>query len=110
MFKYVGVFLPLLLIASPASAADPSEWAGIAIYNAKQAVAERFRDPYAAEFRNVWAYRPIASVRTPQAVCGEVNAKNGFGGYDGFHAFVWLPLNANLKPDIDHGTAFIGRE
>lgn len=104
-----GLVILAMLLSGQAWAATRDEWPGIAIYNAKQAVEARLRDPGSAEFRNVGVYWPVRSVKTPQAVCGEVNGKNGFGGFTGYQAFVWLPFDANLKPNLS-GTAYIGRE
>lgn len=46
---------------------------------AKDLVRSKLRDPASARFRNVqWGY---------SHVCGEVNSRNGFGGYGGFQRF-----------------------
>lgn len=54
------------------------------IDKARQAVAEKLNDPGSAQFRNE---------RSEKGgwVCGEVNAKNAFGGYIGFKRYtvVW---------------------
>ena len=44
-------------------------------------VARSMRDPTSAQFRNMMVF-------ASGAVCGEVNAKNGFGGYVGFDPFI----------------------
>lgn len=44
-------------------------------------IKSRLKDPDSAEFRNVF-------VSSKYAVCGEVNAKNSFGGYTGFVRFI----------------------
>ena len=50
----------------------------------KDAIRQRLRDPESAEFRNVHFYSG-----GPAAVaCGEVNSKNGFGGYTGYERFI----------------------
>jgi len=72
---------------------------------AMDAVKRKLRDPSSAEFRNVNTYEPEQRVLV---VCGLVNAKNGFGGYAGYEAFVWFPLGADLKPDVRNGTALVG--
>lgn len=51
---------------------------------AKTLVASSLKDPESAKFRNV-AIRPYGYGRV---VCGEVNAKNSYGGYVGFTRFV----------------------
>lgn len=43
-------------------------------------VSKHLKDPASAEFRNL--------SRNGPAICGELNAKNGFGGYVGFAAFI----------------------
>ncbi|HRO04468.1 MAG TPA: hypothetical protein PLS69_12770, partial [Terricaulis sp.] len=52
----------------------------------ENAVREQLRDPRSAIFRNV---RRVATRIDPNAhvVCGEVNSRNGFGGYAGFRMF-----------------------
>lgn len=46
----------------------------------QEEVSKHLKDPSSAEFRNL--------TRQGSAICGEVNAKNGFGGYAGFTAFI----------------------
>ncbi|MFC5372946.1 hypothetical protein ACFPIF_10300 [Brevundimonas faecalis] len=48
-------------------------------------IKRKLVDPDSARFRNVRAY-PQASGTT--AVCGEVNAKNRAGGYNGYQRFI----------------------
>jgi len=50
----------------------------------KGSVAASLRDPASALFREVF----YARKKKGDAVCGEVNATNGFGGYTGFQPFV----------------------
>jgi hypothetical protein len=52
---------------------------------AKRLVASQMRDPDSVEFQNVGAH-----VRSDGShiVCGEVNAKNGFGAYVGYVRFI----------------------
>lgn len=51
---------------------------------AKTAIEDDLRDPASARYRNLSAYN-IGAGET--LLCGEVNAKNGFGGYAGFGVF-----------------------
>ncbi|WP_112320575.1 hypothetical protein [Oceanibium sediminis] len=55
-----------------------------AVTVARSTVSQRLRDPMSAQFRNERAYRTSAG---DTIICGEVNARNGFGGYVGFHTF-----------------------
>lgn len=54
------------------------------IVRSKDGIKARLRDPESAEFENV---RFFSGGKAP-AVCGEVNAKNGFGGYTGSQRFI----------------------
>lgn len=63
-------------LASCGKPVDPS----IAlIAGAKRCVVHELRDPSSAQFRAISVY--------PGAICGEINQKNGFGGYVGFRKF-----------------------
>lgn len=72
----------------PAAVLLVAAWAltgcGQAERAAEAKVAELLRDPSSAQFRNV-------EIRKSGAACGEVNGKNGFGGYVGFRQFVVAP-------------------
>lgn len=77
------------------------------------------REPNSAEYRNVRAHR----LNDTFLFCGEVNARNGFGGYTGFQRFVAVPTTIALTegmpqfaaveaefcvPETDAGEARIG--
>ena len=68
----------IALIAISAHADDDS-----AIQSAKQVVMAGLKDPDSAQFKNV----AIVNSGKRRAICGEVNAKNGYGGYMGFKSF-----------------------
>jgi hypothetical protein len=72
------------LIAPAVSNNIPSE--GVLISRAQRGVRGMLRDPDSARFRNVRLSQKIADIPDP-VVCGEVNAKNGFGGYTGYGRF-----------------------
>jgi hypothetical protein len=46
------------------------------------------KDPASAQFGRIFDGRGLVGKAT---VCGEVNAKNGFGGYTGMRPFVYFP-------------------
>lgn len=48
----------------------------------KEKIANTLRDPMSAQFRN------LQVTASKSALCGEINAKNAFGGYVGFRRFV----------------------
>jgi hypothetical protein len=77
--KLICAVLVITLCSS--SFAKPSESALVS--KAKEAIREQMKDPASVEFRNV-----ILNAKSG-AVCGEVNAKNSFGGYTGFTQFAF---------------------
>lgn len=54
------------------------------VEEAKKAVKGSLKDPESARFQSV----RIASYLSGSVVCGEVNAKNSYGGYTGFKRFM----------------------
>lgn len=68
-------------------------------------VKDRLKDPDSAKFRNVTLFHDFVPRSDGDgretsiggyALCGEVNARNGFGGYDGYTQFVsmtWVWTN-----------------
>lgn len=70
------------------------------IAEASSAVMAKLRDPGSAQFRNV---RAVTTILGSKKVCGEVNAKNGYGGYTGFSRFVFLGLVAFEPKDGQSG-------
>lgn len=68
-----------------------SHASGARIERAEEKVKERLKDPESARFRN----ETVREDRDETIVCGEVNAKNSFGGYTGFVPFSYL-----MKSDI----------
>jgi hypothetical protein len=62
------------------------------IIQSKDTIRGRLRDPGSAEFRNLRFY----SGGDVPVTCGEVNAKNAFGGYTGFERFIAAGPNTDL--------------
>lgn len=54
-----------------------------------QALSSIVKDPSSLQLRKLSRFTPPGA--DYQAVCGELNAKNGAGGYVGFQAFQFLP-------------------
>lgn len=65
--------------ALPAKTDQPSEYAVIRV--GQRAVESRLKDADSAKFRNQF----VGKSGVP---CGEVNARNGFGGYNGFKRYI----------------------
>ncbi|NQE62960.1 hypothetical protein [Caulobacter sp. RHG1] len=63
------------------------------IEKVKNLAANQLRDPASAQFRNVRQGGAF--------VCGEINGKNGFGGYSGFTRFIGTDNSAVIDPKGD---------
>lgn len=64
----------------------------------REAVTSKLRDPDSVNFRNVRKVPMFGDKEADQGpfvYCGEVNAKNAFGGYVGFVDFAVMPLGEN---------------
>ena len=61
------------------------------VATAKSAIAEQSREPEAVRFRNLVGFKSSAG---DIIVCGEVNAKNAYGGYVGYRP-MWVRFNGN---------------
>ncbi len=71
----------LLLVAASAHADDQQQ-----IELAKQIAVHDLKDPDSAQFRDLVA----RNTGKDYAVCGEINAKNSYGGYVGYRQFYVL--------------------
>lgn len=61
------------------------------VLKAAKAVASTARDPASVSFRNVFIQKRVTKDgREPITLCGEVNGRNGYGGFTGFQAFLLL--------------------
>lgn len=65
------------------------DWRTKSIVVGQERVRRLLRDPESAEFRNVVVIEATnQNYDYAGTLCGEVNSKNGFGGYVGFRSFV----------------------
>ncbi len=69
--------------APPSDAADP--WEAL-IKSGLTQFTDKFKDPSSVQFRSLRLYGG-SGADEPLAVCGEVNARNSYGGYIGFSRF-----------------------
>lgn len=85
--------------AAQAAAAVSAEKAAVqlAVDRFKDSVADRFKDPSSAQFRNVVAYG-TAKPLSIDVLCGQVNAKNSYGAYTGFRRFL---TNGSASVEIE---------
>lgn len=73
------------------------------ISEAQNAVARTLSDPKSADFSN----DRVAGSGDRQLVCGEVNAKNSFGGYVGFRRYAYRIQSKRISilPALDGNNA-----
>lgn len=86
--RLAALVLALLTLSFPALAEEDTDGTLSELSIAHKAMIDvlvtgKLRDPRSAQFRNV---RMIVNGGT-SVVCGEVNARNGYGGYNGFEPF-----------------------
>ncbi|QDH70866.1 hypothetical protein [Marilutibacter alkalisoli] len=65
------------------------------VARAQESVKRELKDPSSAQFRDVARYRNDGR----DVLCGEVNAKNSYGGYVGFRSFLVVDDVAILRQD-----------
>lgn len=82
--KIAGFAVVLLAVMLAACSGDDQD--SVLIQKAQAEIAGQLKDPSSAQFRNVKASKTDKGFAL---VCGEVNAKNTFGGYVGFTPFIW---------------------
>ena len=94
-----------LVLAAVATSAGPSSNSfvkadpGARLDSARVAVTARLKDPASVRFGEVRISAPASSLGGGTAVCGFVNARNGFGGYTGMAPFVYVAGSAELEGD-----------
>lgn len=90
MLGLLALLVPVEVMAQSAGI-TPEErvQAEARIQKAGQYLAQTMRDPASATFRNVFLYKRVNAKAGHQVtVCGEVNARNGYGGLTGFQQFM----------------------
>ncbi len=89
--------------STPSPAKEARDGAFNVAYYTVQGVKNRLKDPDSAKFGNVIV---VETEKYGRVVCGEVNAKNGFGGYTGSKGFVGKGGLVLLEGDAPFGEAW----
>jgi hypothetical protein len=76
-YLFIAALVPVLAFAQSDSADAPE------IALAKTGMMDKLKDPDSAKFKNL-----SISKKYPWIICGEVNAKNSYGGYVGYERFI----------------------
>lgn len=87
--------LALLCMSATVGATEPAGHA------AQDAVRQMLKDPESARFRSVASTAHVTPRGEKVYVCGEVNAKNSFGGYVGFRHFYAIVSSDGVVADIE---------
>jgi len=87
----------------PAARAQPID----SYPDARRAIIRTLKDPDSARFGRIFEGREVVGKTT---ICGEVNAKNGFGGYTGMTPFVYFPDNDRAELITNPVTSQMTRE
>lgn len=84
---------------------NPHAWELDAFDLSKRLIVEIARDPDSVRFRDERLYRVS---ETEIAVCGEYNAKNGFGAYSGFNSYaVHFRKNQDHAVMLEYGVFYV---
>lgn len=92
MKKIIAVTMLLILVACAPALTEKSTFAPSEeqLASAKSAVVYDLKDPSSAQFRNMRGIQAKAETgKSATYICGEVNARNSFGGYVGFTPFIY---------------------
>lgn len=109
--KKTTVLTVLVIVASAAAHAAPPSPKEIndAAREGKELARERMKDPESAKLRNLFVSsrgptETEDSLANVLFLCGEINAKNSYGGYIGFHRFAASKEGGfTLEEDDDYG-------
>nr|WP_286037793.1 hypothetical protein [Enterobacter cloacae] len=96
----MALAIPLVL-----AGCKPGEEKAISL--AQSEVSANLLDPSSAQFRNVKVAKMMDADEGQvfAVVCGEINGKNGFGAYAGFHPF-FVELNMKSKGFFSKGVDY----
>lgn len=103
--RWVALLAGCVLLAGTAAAADHLSRGEVAklVAHAKAAVSKKLKDPDSALFRGLFLTQEPSEVEGKtylvDYVCGEVNAKNSYGGFVGYRRFVVVSEGAFLDSD-----------
>ena len=95
----VAGFILLFVAAAVLPSEKKSGASAISYYELREltenAIRSSMNEPASTQFRNV------RQGPTPDVVCGEVNARNGFGGYGAFRRFYARSTPSPITPQME---------
>ena len=95
-----AAFAALSFLSIAACSGHVEDNYGKSVVVAKSKLIEMLKDPSSAQFQNVLAFPFVTNDGTQVFYfCGEVNSKNGFGGYAGYQRFIATIEGAVVETD-----------
>jgi hypothetical protein len=86
--RWMRLFLLTASIASTATAGPKSSVQPAWVKAAKARIEVQLVDPGSVQYRRLWVAEHTTDSGRELVLCGELNAKNSFGGYAGFRPFI----------------------
>lgn len=77
----------------------------IMISSAKESLKSKLKDPYSVVFENIFMSK---GANGSDVVCGEFNAKNGYGGYVGNKKFFYIETGGDPIIEIEGSSVISG--
>ena len=87
---------------------EPMPLSAAQVATVQAAIRNKLVDPDSAQFRSLQAERRKDRSDNTYTVCGEVNARNRMGGYNGFQPFSVLVTGDVVHPDATVIGGFAG--
>jgi len=74
------------------------------VNEAKEGISNHFKDPDSVKLRNLTLHHVTTNMSdvARSTVCGEVNAKNGYGAYTGYKSFYYKDEKIKGVVEDDH--------
>jgi hypothetical protein len=85
----------ILSMAAAFSESEGARGRAAAVEASLSRVRAALKDPDSAQFQNIG----VVPLPSGAVICGDLNARNGYGGYTGFSPFVASPSRAILRRD-----------
>lgn len=116
--KRTLITLSLVTLSLYTQAQEPKPASKRQVAALKQAMEERLKDADSAKYRNIQVVQArlgdvigkaegVDGNSVVTVMCGQVNAKNSYGGYAGFHTFQATYLDKFGGPNMDRPYAAV---
>lgn len=97
-----------LVVSDLALAMDNSAQYNKLLLDAHTHITKDLKDPDSAIFRSEYIQKTPSKNESMYFVCGEINAKNSYGGYVGYAPYYYYVVNSDVKAGIRNEENAIG--